>query len=74
MQAQQRKRMRRMEQKAEQEGDSIEVPSDREKPLDIAMENKKYLKRALEMFDVPSLSVPRLCGVCWKRMGCGRGD
>lgn len=60
VQAQQRKRMKRMGQKVEEEVEMVEVPSDRERPLDIAMENKKYLKRALEVFDMPSLSVPRL--------------
>ena len=67
MQAQQGKRMRRMGQKVEEEGQIVEVPSDREKPLDIAMENRKYLKRVLEVFDMPSLSVPRLWSVCWKQ-------
>ena len=52
--------MKRMGQKVEEEVEMVEVPSDRERPLDIAMENKKYLKRALEVFDMPSLSVPRL--------------
>lgn len=60
MQAQQQKKMKLMGKTAEEEMNDVEVPTDRSKPLDVKEENRKYLSRALDVFGLPSLTIPRL--------------
>ena len=45
---------------AEEEMNDVEVPTDRSKPLDVKEENRKYLSRALDVFGLPSLAIPKL--------------
>lgn len=70
MQAKQREKMRRIQMGEEVDVNDVEVPNDRFKPFNVGMgcgnerqvmeENRKYIQRVGAIFDLPSLTIPKV--------------
>ena len=60
MQAKQREKMRRIQMGEEVDVNDVEVSNDRFKPFNVMEENRKYIQRVGAVFDLPSLTIPKV--------------